>query len=103
MPYEQSLLDKVFGTILGAQATGGLELQSRRDLMPIQFWDGEKITIEEVNRDQIRGFAQLGLVKQINDNLIIDGSASLQGGAGRILDNPFEGAIGAGPIEGGIT
>ena len=103
MPYEQSLLDKVFGTILGAQATGGLELQSRRDLMPIQFWDGEKITIEEVNRDQIRGFAQLGLVKQINDNLIIDGSASLQGGAGRILDNPFQGAIGAGPIEGGIT
>jgi len=103
MPYEQSLLDKVFGTILGAQATGGLELQSRRDLMPIQYWDGEKITIEEVNRDQIRGFAQLGLVKQINDNLIIDGSASLQGGAGRILDNPFQGAIGAGPIEGGIT
>ena len=103
MPYEQSLLDKVFGTILGAQATGGLELQSRRDLMPIQFWDGEKITIEEVNRDQIQGFAQLGLVKQINDNLIIDGSASLQGGAGRILDNPFQGAIGAGPIEGGIT
>ena len=104
MPYEQrSFFDNLFSNFLGAQAIGALELQSRRNLMPIQYWDGEKITIKEVNRDQIQGFAQLGLVKQINDNLIIDGSASLQGGAGRILDNPFQGAIGAGPIEGGIT
>ena len=104
MPYEQrSFFDNLFSNFLGAQAIGALELQSRRDLMPIQVWDGEKITIKEVNKDQIQGFAQLGLVKQINDNLIIDGSASLQGGAGRILDNPFQGAIGAGPIEGGIT
>ena len=104
MPYEQrSFFDNLFSNFLGAQAIGALELQSRRDLMPIQYWDGEKITIKEVNRDQIQGFAQLGLVKQIDDNLIIDGSASLQGGAGRILDNPFQGAIGAGPIEGGIT
>ena len=104
MPYEQrSFFDNLFSNFLGAQAIGALELQSIRNLMPIQYWDGEKITIKEVNRDQIQGFAQLGLVKQINDNLIIDGSASLQGGAGRILDNPFQGAIGAGPIEGGIT
>ena len=104
MPYEQrSFFDNLFSNFLGAQAIGALELQSRRDLMPIQVWDGEKITVKEVNKDQIQGFAQLGLVKQINDNLIIDGSASLQGGAGRILNNPFQGAIGAGPIEGGIT
>ena len=104
MPYEQrSFFDNLFSNFLGAQAIGALELQSRRDLMPIQVWDGEKITVKEVNKDQIQGFAQLGLVKNINDNLIVDGSVSLQGGAGRILNNPFQGAIGAGPIEGGIT
>ena len=100
---EVSILDKVFDTILGAQATGGLEIQGRRDKVPMQFWDGEKITVEEVTQDQIGGYAELGLIKQINDNLIIDGSASVGGGAGRIMDNPFEGAIQAGPIKGGLT
>jgi hypothetical protein len=100
---EVSILDKVFDTILGAQATGGLEIQGRRDKVPMQFWDGEKITVEEVTKDQIGGFAELGLIKQINDNLIIDGSASVGGGAGRMMDNPFEGAIQAGPIKGGLT
>jgi hypothetical protein len=69
----------------------------------MQFWDGEKITVEEVTQDQIGGYAELGLIKQINDNLIIDGSASVGGGAGRMMDNPFEGAIQAGPIKGGLT
>ena len=100
---EVSILDKVFDTILGAQATGGLEIQGRRDTVPMQFWDGEKITVEEVTKDQIGGYAELGLIKQINDNLIIDGSASVGGGAGRMMDNPFEGAIQTGPIKGGLT
>lgn len=103
MPYEQSLLDKVFGTILGAQATGGLEVRGGRNVFDVPFWDGEKISRKEITKDQLEGFAQLGLVKNINDNLIVDGSVSLQGGAGRILDNPFQGAIGAGAIEGGVT
>ena len=51
MPYEQrSFFDNLFSNFLGAQAIGALELQSRRDLMPIQVWDGEKITIEEVTK-----------------------------------------------------
>ena len=37
---------KVFDRILGAQATGGLEIQGRRDTVPMQFWDGEKIIAE---------------------------------------------------------
>lgn len=98
-----SFFDDLFGKFLGAQATGGLEIQGRRDTVPMQFWDGEKITVEEVTQDQIGGYAELGLIKQINDNLIIDGSASVGGGAGRMMDNPFEGAIQAGPIKGGLT
>ena len=98
-----SFFDDLFEKFLGAQATGGLEIQGRRDTVPMQFWDGEKITVEEVTQDQIGGYAELGLIKQINDNLIIDGSASVGGGAGRMMDNPFEGAIQAGPIKGGLT
>ena len=58
----------MFEKFLGAQATGGLEIQGRRDTVPMQFWDGEKITVEEVTQDQIGGYAELGLIKQINDN-----------------------------------
>ena len=37
MPYEQrSFFDNLFSNFLGAQAIGALELQSRRDLMPIR-------------------------------------------------------------------
>ena len=66
-----SFFDDLFGKFLGAQATGGLEIQGRRDTVPMQFWDGEKITVEEVTQDQIGGYAELGLIKQINDNLIM--------------------------------
>ena len=98
-----SFFDDLFEKFLGAQATGGLEIQGRRDTVPMQFWDGEKITVEEVTQDQIGGYAELGLIKQINDNLIIDGSVSIEGGAGRMMDNPFQGSVQAGPITGGIT
>ena len=104
MQFDQmSFIDKVADNVFDARATGGLEVRGGRNVFDVPFWDGEKISKKEITRDQLEGFAQLGLVKNINDNLIVDGSVSLQGGAGRILNNPFQGAIGAGPIEGGIT
>ena len=98
-----SFFDVLFEKFLGAQATGGLEIQGRRDTVPMQFWDGEKTTVKEVTKDEIGGYGKLGLIKQINDNLIIDGSASVGGGAGRIMDNKFQGDVQLGPITGGLT
>ena len=45
----------------------------------------------------------MGIVKNINDNLVIDASASVQGGMENLQDLFSYGQLQAGPAQGGIT
>ena len=61
------------------------------------FFDGEKVSQKTLPLDQIQGFAELGIVKNINDNLVIDASASVQGGMENLQDLFSYGQLQAGP------
>jgi len=99
----QSFFDNLFEHFLGAQATGGIDVSGGRSYRDILFFDGEKVSQKTLPLDQIQGFAELGIVKNINDNLVIDASASVQGGMENLQDLFSYGQLQAGPAQGGIT
>ena len=99
----QSFFDNLFEHFLGAQATGGIDVSGGRGYRDVLFFDGEKVSQKTLPLDQIQGFAELGIVKNINDNLVIDASASVEGGMENLQDLFSYGQLQAGPAQGGIT
>jgi len=101
-----SFFDNLFEKFLGAQATGGLEISGDRNMIEIPYFDPktQEVTMKVVSQDTINTYAHIGAIKTVPDlGVVIDGSVSIEGGAGRMMDNPFQGSVQAGPITGGIT